>query len=410
MEGYREIRMAMSPLPAPFHFIPSLIRNRSISQIDWVSNILITLFALSLQEDDICRLDATPADELIRRLRVSKRFREHFWAFTSNAIMNTSLEACSAGALMRVYRRLIGQRGYRIGLPTRGLGELFAPAARNLIIGRGGRIEIGAPVRQICVNNQRVEGVHLGDGRFFRSNRVISALPPHDLLACADGPITDAYPAIKTVATFEPCPYVSVFLWLDRRIGVRSFWARAYSRSDLNCDFYDLANIYDGWQDRPSLIASNIIDARRLDSLSDDDIVIRSLCELRENIRSAQDAQVLHSAVHRIPMAIPLPNVRAEQLRPDPATPVSGLFLAGDWIRTALPASIESACYSGWRAAELVLADVGRPEKFAVDSPELDTMARLLGNTVSGILRLQRTVLGPNRARRKPEPASWSKR
>ena len=34
------------------------------------------------------------------------------------------------------------------------------------------------------------------------------------------------------------------------------------------------------------------------------------------------------------------------------ATPVPGLFLAGDWIDTGLPATIESAVRSGHRAAE----------------------------------------------------------
>jgi hydroxysqualene dehydroxylase len=33
---------------------------------------------------------------------------------------------------------------------------------------------------------------------------------------------------------------------------------------------------------------------------------------------------------------------------------VTGLFLAGDWIETGLPATIEGAVLSGHRAADLV--------------------------------------------------------
>ena len=40
--------------------------------------------------------------------------------------------------------------------------------------------------------------------------------------------------------------------------------------------------------------------------------------------------------------------------RPGTRTPVPGLFLAGDWIDTGLPATIESAVVSGHRAAEAV--------------------------------------------------------
>ena len=38
--------------------------------------------------------------------------------------------------------------------------------------------------------------------------------------------------------------------------------------------------------------------------------------------------------------------------RPGTRTPVRGLYLAGDWIETGLPGTIESAVISGHRAAD----------------------------------------------------------
>ena len=46
-----------------------------------------------------------------------------------------------------------------------------------------------------------------------------------------------------------------------------------------------------------------------------------------------------------------------------------GLVLAGDWTRTGLPACMESAALSGWRAAECVLEDLGRPRCLAQPLP-----------------------------------------
>lgn len=46
--------------------------------------------------------------------------------------------------------------------------------------------------------------------------------------------------------------------------------------------------------------------------------------------------------------------------RPHNRTPVSGLVLAGDWIRTGLPCTMESATASVWLAAEEVLAELGK--------------------------------------------------
>ena len=40
--------------------------------------------------------------------------------------------------------------------------------------------------------------------------------------------------------------------------------------------------------------------------------------------------------------------------RPSTDTPIRGLLLAGDWIDTGLPATIESAVRSGHRAAEMI--------------------------------------------------------
>jgi hydroxysqualene dehydroxylase len=41
--------------------------------------------------------------------------------------------------------------------------------------------------------------------------------------------------------------------------------------------------------------------------------------------------------------------------RPGSATPIEGLYLAGDWIDTGLPGTIESAVISGHAAAELIM-------------------------------------------------------
>ena len=43
--------------------------------------------------------------------------------------------------------------------------------------------------------------------------------------------------------------------------------------------------------------------------------------------------------------------------RPGSETGVRGLFLAGDWIDTGLPATIESAVRAGHRAADLCIAN-----------------------------------------------------
>jgi uncharacterized protein with NAD-binding domain and iron-sulfur cluster len=45
-------------------------------------------------------------------------------------------------------------------------------------------------------------------------------------------------------------------------------------------------------------------------------------------------------------------------MRPPARTPVRGLYLAGDWTATGLPATIEGAVQSGYTAAQAILQAV----------------------------------------------------
>jgi uncharacterized protein with NAD-binding domain and iron-sulfur cluster len=64
-----------------------------------------------------------------------------------------------------------------------------------------------------------------------------------------------------------------------------------------------------------------------------------------------------HSLIIKERFATFSPIWEAEDLRPTTRTPVRGLYLAGDWTATGLPATIESAVQSGYTAARAILND-----------------------------------------------------
>ena len=55
-----------------------------------------------------------------------------------------------------------------------------------------------------------------------------------------------------------------------------------------------------------------------------------------------------------------------EALRPGFATKFDNLWLAGDWTRTGLPATIEGSLQSGFRAAKAALENYSMPSNKAV--------------------------------------------
>jgi uncharacterized protein with NAD-binding domain and iron-sulfur cluster len=86
-----------------------------------------------------------------------------------------------------------------------------------------------------------------------------------------------------------------------------------------------------------------------------DRLVPLALQELRDALPQLRDTAVRHATVVREPRAT-FSLALGEPARPATATAVANLFLAGDWIDTGLPATIESAVRSGHWAAAAVLA------------------------------------------------------
>lgn len=173
----------------------------------------------------------------------------------------------------------------------------------------------------------------------------------------------------STLSRFEPCRYVSVYLWFDRNIAppgqplATQFWAKNFHPDDLCCEFYDFTRIYKdqgpardvlAWPGSVesfsgvwpgSCIGVNMIDTKRLDGgrnslppgkkhetvgsirgadqeaaesnqreqeevvdhahYPDEYFVTKALEELVESMPTAGGAKLLHTVVNRVPMAVP---------------------------------------------------------------------------------------------------------
>ena len=85
--------------------------------------------------------------------------------------------------------------------------------------------------------------------------------------------------------------------------------------------------------------------------LTNDELIDKASGELLEAMPELRDVRLTAATVVREPRAT-FSLAVGEPARPSTDTPVRGLLLAGDWIDTGLPGTIESAVRSGHRAAE----------------------------------------------------------
>lgn len=372
------LRMPSWRLLPPLHGVPLLPRALTrLSMRDALSHLRLAWHAARLDERGTREFDHEDALGLLRSMGVRPRAIDWFWRSALLALLNVPLEQCSATAALRVFRLMLGRSGWHFGFPKVGLAQMYVPGCCRSVLRSGGQVLFGARVQRLRLERNRLVGLETEDGRVIAARRCVLALPPQDVATLA-GP----EPALQGLATaaryFRPSPYQSTYIWFDQRITRERFWARTWSPQNLNTDFYDLANIRPALADQGSVIACNAIGPQVRADWSDERIVEQTMREIEEFVPAARQARVLHTRVHRVPMAVPQPRPGTEGLRPRAETTVDGLWVAGDWTDTSLPCSMESAARSGALAAEAVLDDLGRQLRIAIDPPDTRGLVGLL--------------------------------
>ena len=105
--------------------------------------------------------------------------------------------------------------------------------------------------------------------------------------------------------------------------------------------------------------------ARKLVDRSNDELLDLVINDLHTMIPASRDAQPAQGAGAQGEARDHGARPGVAILAPARATPIANLFLAGDWIQTGLPATIESAVISGRAAAAAIAARVGDPARAA---------------------------------------------
>jgi len=203
-----------------------------------------------------------------------------------------------------------------------------------------------SPARVVFDGNRLLQVEAKGDK--IHAEAVICAVP---WFALADlfggGAPPSLKPLVQAAEKTAPSPIASVNIWLDRRV-LGSPFLGLPGRS-LQWVF-DKGQMFDEASSHLTMVASS---AEQLMTLSNDALAAVALQELRDALPEVRAAKVLRTSVVRERRAS-FSLAPGQPARPGCRTPVDHLVLAGDWIDTGLPATIESAAVSGRRAAEAI--------------------------------------------------------
>jgi len=215
---------------------------------------------------------------------------------------------------------------------------MYAEPAREYIEARGGIVRAGAP-GTVRIDGDAVIGVKTADEEWL-VDRVVSAVPWFAIAELFPGDPPALAEMLRRASGMAASPIVTVNLWFDRPV--------------IDEPFIGLPGRMLQWafakESHVSLVSSG---ADAILRHTNAELIALAHGELLAALPESRAARLTRATVIREPRAT-FSLAPGQPSRPPTETAVRGLVLAGDWIDTGLPATIESAVRSGHMAATAI--------------------------------------------------------
>lgn len=299
-------------------------------------------------------LDSLTVSQWLDSMKQTPGTRRAFWTPLCLATLNARPQVACAAALMVVLKQgLFGSREDRaLGHATTSLGKLWPPSLPEFLKSRGGALSTEQSVTGVEVKDGRVVRVQLEGGDGGETDAVVCALSLPAFLEVCPPEIRERYAALESV---EFSPILSVNLWFDRPVLNVPFAGLL----DTTIQWaFNRAALWEGRGASEGYLSLVVSDARELAGASSDEIIARALADLRRLLPDVPEPR--HAAVVWERQATPSPTPAFWKARPGVETPLANFFLAGDWVDSGIPPTIEAAVRSGHAAAAAAKAYLGR--------------------------------------------------
>lgn len=353
----RRSRLACPALPAPFNFLAGLFEWDALT---WADRLSALRMADPLRR---ARRELTPGaraiaaspgetvDAWLSRNGQTRRIREMLWEPLALAALNQPPAQAAAPVFARVLAEMLGSdpRLAAILLPAKPLHLMYAEPARRYIESRGGAVRTGAPARlTLKTPTTAAPSIEVeASGERWTPDAVIAAVPWFAVRDLIGGESSALDPLLDRASRMASSPIVTVNLWFDGVVMDEPFIGLPGRAMQW---VFDKRAVFGGEASHLSLVSSG---AAPIVALSNPELIAMAHQELADALPAVRQARVVRATVVREPRAT-FSLAPGQPARPPVGTPVRGLYLAGDWIDTGLPATIESAVRSGHQAADLV--------------------------------------------------------
>jgi zeta-carotene desaturase len=374
----RRFTMDASWLPAPLHMVPSFLAFGALGFADKLA-IAKAMLAISWTGGEPPGASGISMLDWLLRMKQTSGAIERFWRVVLVSALDEELNRMDARYGVDVFWKafLANPGGYRIGIPSVPLGELYE-GCREAIAARGGRVRTRTGVREIRLCEGKFARTVLEDGSEISADACISAVPHSVLLSMVPEGLGEEEGPLAGLKNIRTSPITGVHLWFDRTVMTEPFlallehttqWifnksllhAAAGSRKQEGLEIETENRETDGQGQYLQLVISA---SYELVPRSRQEIIDLCLRELADVLPATRMAKLEKATVIKEIHATFSPEPGVDRWRPGQQIGVENLYLAGDWTQTGWPATMEGAVRSGYLAAEAALAKFGRPRKF----------------------------------------------
>lgn len=366
--GRRFVLSGTPGLPAPLHLAASIAAFGAISLGNRAALVRAMLAMLRMGRGERDALHDTSFGEWLDGHAQPRELVDGFYEAILVSALNETCRRVSAAFAIQVFQDAIlsNALGYRLGLPTCPLGQLYASLPVQ-------DVRTGVRAAGLVFETGRCAGVELADGQRLAADAVVLATNHHNVRRWLPEELAARDERFARLHELQSVPILGAHLWFDRPVLP---WSHAaLLRGPLQWVFR---------KDREGRAVHGVISAARewVDRPRGEAISAFEF-QLRSVLPGAIHATVQRSVVviEKRATYSPVPGVNRLRPRQGPGPGgIPGLYLAGDYTLTDWPATMEGAVRSGYLAAEAIAADFLPPPapRFVVPDLPIQFPARFL--------------------------------
>lgn len=309
----------------------------SFKEMNLKEKISLLKFFIKINFIDTEKLYGLTVLDWLKKEKQSDKTIRIFWEIISIGALNTSTEKASAKIFCDILKEIFWKDKFslQIIIPALPLSKTFCEPASDFIIKNDGEIKLSEKCIELVFDKNRIRKVITDKNVYEDYDFVISAIPYYALEKIIDKNFLNKQPE------FHYSSILNIHLWIKENFLEEDFYA--FYDSELHWLFNKITH----W----NLVISN---ADKFIKMGNEEIYNLAITELK-NFLSISDDDILSYKIIKEKRATFIPDDAALKSRPDTLTKIENLLLAGDWVNTKLPATIESAARSGRMAAEKIV-------------------------------------------------------